>query len=71
MYRGDWENRRKEGNGFYKLNDESVVAVREDLAQDSRALAERHSEELAQLLDDFEESQEEIFGHLMEIRGEQ
>ena len=31
-YRANWENRRKEGNGFYKLNDESVVAVREDLA---------------------------------------
>ena len=55
-YRADWENRRKEGRGFYKLIDETVVAVREDLAKDYRELAEQHSEELAQLLDDFGES---------------
>ena len=28
-YRVDWENRCKEGNGFYKLNEESIAAVRE------------------------------------------
>ena len=60
-YRADWENRRKDGRGFYKLNEESIVAVREDLAQDYRTLADQHSEELAQLLDDFGESQEDLF----------
>ena len=38
-YRADWENQRKEGRDFYKLNEEGVVAVCEDLAQDYRALA--------------------------------
>ena len=66
-YQADWENRRKEGRGFYKLNHESVAAVREDLAQDYRSLAEQHSEELAQLLDDFRESQEELLDHMMTI----
>ena len=51
-YRTDWENRRKEGRGFYKLNDKSMATVLEDLAQDYRSLADQHSEELAQLLDD-------------------
>mgnify|MGYP000494644238 FL=1 len=46
-YRADWENRRKDGRGFYKLNEESIAAVREDLAQDYRTLADQHSEELA------------------------
>ena len=31
-YRADWENRRKEGRGFYKLNEESIAVIREDLA---------------------------------------
>ena len=69
-YRADWEN-RKEGRGFYKLSDETVSTVHEDLAKDYRELAEQHSEELAQLLDDFEESQEELLDRLMEIRGVQ
>ena len=70
-YLADWENRKKEGRGFYKLNDETVATVREDLAKDYRELAEQHSEELTQLLDDFGESQEELLDRLIEIRGEQ
>ena len=30
-YRADWENRHKEGKGFYNLNEESITTVREDL----------------------------------------
>ena len=41
-YQVNWENLRKEGKGFYKLNE----AVREDLAQDYRMLLDQHSEEL-------------------------
>ena len=70
-YRADLENRRKEGRGFYKLNEESVTAMREDLAQDYRTLADQHSEELTLLLEDFGESQEDIFHRLMEISGKQ
>ena len=54
-YRADWENRKKEGRGFYKLSKETVAAVREDLAKDYHELTEQHSEELAQLLEDFGE----------------
>ena len=61
----------KEGRGFYKLSDETVAAVREDLANDYRELAEQHSEELAHLLDDFGVSQEKLLDRLMEIKGEQ
>ena len=46
-YWTDWENWRKDGRGFYKLNEESIAVVREDLAQDYRTLADQHSEELA------------------------
>ena len=43
------------------------MAVREDLAQDYQTLADQHSEELMQLLEDFGESQEDIFHQLMEL----
>ena len=32
-YRPDWENRRKDGRGFYKLNEESIVVVRKTIAR--------------------------------------
>ena len=56
---------------FYKLNDETVAEVHEDLAKDYRELAEQHSEELAQLMDDFGESQEELLDRLIAIRDVQ
>ena len=68
-YRADWENRKKEGRGFYKLSEETVATVREDLAKDYSELAERHSEEITQILDDFGEGQEELLDQLMEAQG--
>ena len=50
----DQENQTKVGNGFFKLNSESIAAVREDLADDYQALADRHSEELVQILEENE-----------------
>ena len=70
-YRADFENRKKEGRGFYKLSNESIASVHEDLAKDYRELAEQHSEELSQLLDDLGKSQEELLDHLMERRTTQ
>ena len=67
-YRADWENRKKEGRGFYKLSEETVATVREDLAKDYSELSERHSEEIAQILEDFGEGQEELLDQLMEAR---
>ena len=39
-YRADWENRKKEGRGFYKLSDETVTIVRKDSANHYQELAE-------------------------------
>ena len=36
-FRTDHENRTKAGKGFFKLNNESIAAVREDLAADYQA----------------------------------
>ena len=43
------------------------MVVREHLVQDYRMLANQHSEELTQLLEDFVESQEDISQQLMEL----
>ena len=52
-FRADHENRAKEGKGFFKLNDESIATVREDLATDYQALADQHLEEVAQILEEY------------------
>ena len=52
-FRADHENWAKVGKGFFKLNNESIAAVREDLAADYQALADQHSEEVAQILEEY------------------
>ena len=55
-YRADQENRQKGDKGFYKLNEENIAMVSEDLTRDYQALADQHSEEIAQLLEEFGDS---------------
>ena len=40
------ENWTKAGKGFFKVNNESIAEVREDLVADYQALVDRHSEEV-------------------------
>ena len=65
-FRADHENRTKEGKGFFKLNNESIAAVREDLAVDYQALADRHSEEVVQILEESGTAELEIARQLQE-----
>ena len=69
-YCADRENRRKDGKGFYKLSEDNIATIREDLAEDYQALANQHSEELTQLMEEFTESQEETFRQLMDMGSE-
>ena len=59
-FRADHVNRTKSGTGFFKLSNESIAAVREDLATDYQALADRHSEEVAQILEEYGAAELEI-----------
>ena len=52
-FRADHENRTKSGQGFFKLSNKSITAVREDLAADYQALTDRHLEEVAQILEEY------------------
>ena len=52
-FRVDPENWTKAGQGFFKLNNDSIAAVREDLAADYQALVDHHSEEVVQILEEY------------------
>ena len=54
----------QEGKGFYKLNEESIASVREDLATNYQALADHPSEEVVQLLEDYGTAKLEVTRHL-------
>ena len=61
----DHENQTKEGKGFFKLNDESIATVREDLATNYQALPDHHLEEVAQMLEEYRVAELEI-GHQLQ-----
>ena len=61
-FRADQENLAKEGKGFFKLNNDSIATVREDLAKDYQALADQQLEEVTQILDAYGAAEEEL-GH--------
>ena len=48
-----------------------LIGNTEDLTQDYQALVERHAEEIQHLLEEFDESQEDIFRELCQIESGQ
>ena len=46
--------------GNFKLSNESIATVRKDLATDYQALADRHLEEVAQILEEYGATEVEI-----------
>ena len=51
------ENRRKEGQGLYKMDESNIHLLREDLIEEFHALAKSHTTAIEQLLDDFNDDQ--------------
>ena len=45
----DSENRRKEGRGFYKMDENCIQLLRKDLTEEFQALAKSHTVEIEQL----------------------
>ena len=44
--RADAENRKKAGDKFYKMDEESIITIREELSEDFFALVEVHLKEV-------------------------
>ena len=55
--RADAENRRKTGDKFYKMDEESIVTIREELSEDFFALAEEHLKEIRGLVERLDDGQ--------------
>ena len=53
ILRADAENRRKEGRGFYKMDEDSIQNLRADLIEDYPTLVKSHNAAIEQLLEDF------------------
>ena len=69
-FRADHENRAKEGKGFFKLNDDSIATVREDLAKDYQALADQQLEEVTQILEAYGAAEEELGHQIQETEAD-
>ena len=57
ILRADAENRRKEGRGFYKMDEASIQNLRADLTEDYHSLVKSHTAAIEQLLEDFNDDQ--------------
>ena len=55
--RADAENRKKAGDKFYKMDEESIVTIREELSEDFFALAEGHLKEVRGLVETLNDDQ--------------
>ena len=55
--RVDAENRTKAGDKFYKMDEESIVTIREELSEDFFALAEAHLKEVRGLVERLDDGQ--------------
>ena len=63
-FHADHENQTKAGQGFFKLSNKSIAAVREDLTTDNQTLADQHLEEMAQILEEYGTTELEIVRQL-------
>ena len=57
VLRADAENRWKERRGFYKMDENSIQLLREDLTEEFHALAKSHTAAIEQLLEEFYDDQ--------------
>ena len=57
ILRADAENWRKEGHGFYKMDEASIQNLRADLTEDYQSLAKSHTAAIEQMLEDFNDDQ--------------
>ena len=55
--RADAENRMKTGDKFYKMDEDSIVTIREELSEDFFALAEEHLKEIRGLVERLDDGQ--------------
>ena len=50
-------NRKKNGDNFYKMDEESIVTIREELLENFFSLAESHLEAIRRMIERLEDDQ--------------
>ena len=54
LLRADKDNQKAHGSGFFKMSEEAIMVVQDDLAHDLNELAGSHREEITQLMEEFD-----------------
>ena len=57
VLRADHENRKKQGQGFFKMDEASITVTWEELETDIYELTTRHKEEIHKMLEEFDDQQ--------------
>ena len=57
VFRAYAKNQKKEGRGFYKMDENSIQILREDLTEKFQALARTHTTAIRNLLKEFNNNQ--------------
>ena len=60
LLRADVENRKKSGDFFYKMDQESIITIQEELADDFEAMDQEQTEGIRRLLAKFKDDQLEM-----------
>ena len=54
LLRADRENRKAQGHGFFKMTEEAMSTIQEDIAKDFSEIAACHQEEVNRLMQEFD-----------------
>ena len=57
LLRADQENKKKEGQGFYKMDEGSVTVIQDELSDDFHELTTRHTAEITKMLEEYDGNQ--------------
>ena len=71
LLRADRENRKAQGQGFFKMSDDTIAAIQEDIAKDLYEKASRHKEEASQIMQEFDKHDINTSVHLDNLAAEQ
>ena len=54
LLRADRENRKAQGHGFFKMTEEAISTIKEDIAKDLSEITAYHQEEVNRLMQEFD-----------------
>ena len=71
LLRANRENRKAQGQGFFKMTNEAISIVQEDIAKDLYEMAAYHREEASRIMQEFDKHDVNTVVHLDNLAAEQ